>query len=136
MARVIFGQLRAYGYRSLESKALLRWWQFSNSRLRMRIQAQLEEIGESYVFRQVDGRGVVLSILAGEITAMLMEHFAADALHGETPQEAFRVDVGPAVNPTAQLAAGQVNAVVVIRPAPFGEEIVISLVRTSITEPV
>lgn len=136
MARVVYDSLRLYGYRSLESKAAARWWQLSNGRLRMLIQAQLEEIGERYMFRQVDGKGVTLSTLAGEITGMLLEHHRVGALYGATPDQAFRVDVSDAVNPPEQLAAGVVNAVAVIRPAPFGEEVVIEFVRQSITEPV
>lgn len=134
--RDIYGDLRLYGYRTLEPHEDLRWWQLSTMRLRMLIDAQMRQIGERYVFGMVDGKGQTLSRLAGEITGMLLAHHTAGALYGDTPEEAFRVDVGPAVNPPEQLAEGVINAVVVIRPAPFGEQVVIELVRVGITEPV
>jgi len=72
----------------------------------MLIQAQLEEIGERYVLRQIDGKGITLSTMAGEITGMLLAHHRAGALYGASPQEAFRVDVSDAVNPAAHSLRG------------------------------
>jgi phage tail sheath protein FI len=136
MVRLVAGQPRVYGWRSLESKDLARWWQFNTSRLRMLVQAELEVIGERYMFRQVDGRGAVLAAFSGEITSMLLGQYEAGAIYGDTPGEAFRVDVGPSVNSPEDLAQGRVGAVAAIRPSPHGELIEIELVRRSITEPV
>lgn len=133
MARNVFGQVRTYGYRSLADPLGL-WVQFSSSRLRMQIQAEAMDLAEAFVFAQIDGRGRKLAELAGALTGLLLRHYEQGALYGETPDEAFRVDVGSEVNTPESLQAGEVRAVMAVRMSPFGELVVIELVRAPITE--
>lgn len=132
VVRVIAGQPRLYGFRSLSPTTGL-WWQLTNARLRMAVEAQGRAVAEGYLFRQIDGRGHLLSEFAGQLSGMLMGFYTLDSLFGDTPSEAFRVDVGPAVNTVETLADGEIHAVIVIRIAPFAELVVIEIVRASIT---
>lgn len=137
--RLVYGGVRVYGFRTLadpSDAAESNYTLLSNARLYMAIQAVLEAIGERFVFRQIDGRRLVIAEYGGALTGALMPYYEAGALYGDTPGEAFKVDVGPTVNTTATIAAGQLRANVRLRMSPFAEEVLLELVKTRITEAV
>jgi uncharacterized protein len=135
MARLIYGGVRTYGYRTLvDPEATPAWLSLGNARLNMAIVAQAEAIGENYVFTQIDGRGRTLSAFAGELSAMLATFYEEDALYGETPQEAFYVDVGSTVNTPDSIANGELHAVLGVRMSPFAEWVVIEIVKVAVNE--
>lgn len=106
----------------------------SARRLVMAITAKAGEIAGRYVFAQLDGRGRLLGEFAGELAGMLLEYYRADALFGETPNDAFLVDVGDAVNTPETLAAGELHATLALRVSPAAEMVVVEIARTAITE--
>ena len=98
-ARVVYGVVETYGYRSLadqESTDGPNWVSFGWSRLNMEIGAQAESIGERYVFKQIDGRGLTIGQFGSELRAMLQTFYLEGALYGATPEDAFDCDVGAA----------------------------------------
>lgn len=135
MARLIYGGVRTYGYRTcVDPDAVPEWLDFGWARLNMAITAQAEAIGERYVFSQLDGRGRTLSRFGGELSAMLATYYDAGALYGETAAEAFNVDVGGSVNTPETIANGELHAVLEVRMSPFAELVRIEIVKVSTTQ--
>lgn len=135
VAKVVLGGIRTYGYRTLVDPAVDPLnWQLGNSRLRVAITAKAEEIAEEYVFGQIDGKGRAAAAFAGDLTGLLSGYYASGGLYGNTPEEAFRVDVGPSVNTPESIAAGQLRAVVAVRMSPMSERVIIEIVKSPITE--
>jgi phage tail sheath protein FI len=137
VVRYVYGEIRTYGFRTLADPVLeSNWLMLGGSREVMSVAAQGEEILERFVFDQIDGRGLLFSQLDGELTAMLQTEYAANALYGATPGEAFHVDVGSTVNTPASIAAGELRAVVSIRTSPMAEYVVMELVKVPVTQAV
>lgn len=136
LARVINGQVRTYGYRTLVDPSTPAWLMASNARLAMAIKARAEVVAEQFVLRQIDGAGLVISQFNGQLAAMLNEFYVLGALYGATPDDAFRVETGPSVNTEERLANGELHAVLGVRMSPFAERVFIEVAKTPITEPV
>ena len=139
LLRLIYGGVRVYGYRTLSDPSNAtesNWLNLSNARLFMKIQAELDEVAERFVFREIDGRGLTINEYGGELTGVLLPYWQRGSLYGLTPEEAFRVDVGPTVNTETTIANGELRANVALRTSPFAEEVVLEIVKTRITEAV
>jgi len=136
MARLIYGGVRTYGYRTLVDPTGPQgmWESLGWARLNMSIVAQAEAIGEHYVFSQIDGRMKTISSFGSDLRAMLVPMYEAGALYGATPDEAFDVNVGSAVNTPATIANGELHAVIQVRMSPFAEWVVIEIVKVATTE--
>jgi hypothetical protein len=65
---------------------------------------------------------------------VLMAYYIDGSLYGATPDEAFSVDVGPDVNTSVTLAAGELRAVLTVRMSPFAEVVRIEIVKVSIEQ--
>jgi hypothetical protein len=132
MARLIYGGVRTYGYRTVVDPASQpQWLQFGWARLNMGITAEAEAIGEHYVFSQLDGRGHTLSEFGGDLSAMLLGYYTDDSLYGTTPEEAYDVDVGSSVNTPDTIANGELHAVISVRMSPDAEWVVIEIVKVA-----
>jgi hypothetical protein len=136
MARLIYGGVEAYGYRSLvdPNGTDADWLDFGNCRLNMAICAQADVIAERYVFSQLDGRGHTISQFGAELRAMLVPFYEAGALYGTTSEEAFYVDVGAQVNTPETIANRELHAVIEVRMSPFAELVVIEIVKVATTQ--
>lgn len=135
-ARLRYGTVRAYGYRSLSDPngANGQWEQFNHARLNMQIVAESEAIGEGYVFSQLDGRGLTIAAFHGELNGMLKALFDDGALYGDTPDDAFDINTSPSVNTIATIAAGELHAVLSVKMSPHAELVVIEIVKVVLTE--
>ena len=132
MARIVFGGVRTYGYRScVDPVKVPEWLDFGWARLNMGITALAEGIGERYVFTQLDGRGRTMAQFGAELTAMLATFYDLGALYGETAQDAYFVDVGSTINTPETIANGELHAVLEVRMSPFAEWVVIEIVKVS-----
>jgi len=132
MARVVYGGVRTYGYRTcVDPDANPEWLMFGWARLNMAITAEAEAIGEHYVFSQIDGRGHTLAEFGGDLSAMLANYYEEDSLYGTTPQEAYDVDVGSSVNTPATIANGELHAVLSVRMSPDAEWVLIEIVKVA-----
>jgi phage tail sheath protein FI len=135
--RNMFGAPRIYGWRSMvDSVAEPSWLDFGNSRLYMAIAAEANNIAETYVLKEIDGQGIVISAFGGALKGMLIPYFTEGALYGQTPDEAFFVDVGVQVNTPTRLANNELHAVISLRMSPFAELVVIEIVKVGTTESV
>jgi hypothetical protein len=65
---------------------------------------------------------------------VLTGYYNAGSLYGETPDDAFSVDVGESVNTPSTLAAGELRAVITMRMSPFAERVVIEIVKVSVDQ--
>lgn len=111
------------------------WLQASGSRCIMFVRAKGDAILARYAHRQVDGKRVQQGKLQGELAGMLGEMYEPmGALFGDTPQDAFAVDTGPAVNPPEQLQAGLLKAAVAVAVSPGADRVELELTRVAITE--
>lgn len=131
-----YGQIKIYGYRTTADPLTdKRWISFGNSRMHRLVSAQAAEVGERFVLRQIDGKGILLSQLKGALIGeVCLPLFNAGSLFGDTTSEAFSVDVGPTVNTAETLANNEIHAVITLRMSPFGEEVVIEIVKLLVTE--
>lgn len=136
MAKLVYGQVETYGYRSLvdPNGPDAAWLNLGNCRLNMAIVADAGVIGERYVFGQLDGRNRLISQFGGELRAMLVPYYEAGALYGDTADDAFSVNVGPQVNTQQTIANGELHAVLEVRMSPFAELVVIEIVKVATTE--
>jgi hypothetical protein len=134
VARLVYGQVETYGYRTL-APVDSGWANLGNARLNMEIVAKAEAVGERYMFAQIDGRGIRISQFGAELSGMLVPYYDAGSLYGESAHDAFFVDVGPAVNTPATIANGELHAVLGVRMSPFAEFVVIEIVKVATDQP-
>lgn len=130
--RPLFGPITLYGYRTCSTDP--QWRSLADQRLRMEIVTAADIIGEDYVFAQLDGQGHTISAYGGALTGMLAGYYVRGALFGATPDEAFSVNVGNAVNTIETQANGELHAVLGLRMSPFAEVVYIEIVKTPITQ--
>jgi hypothetical protein len=135
--RNMFGAPRIYGWRSMvDPVAEPSWINFGNSRLFMAIAAEANNIAETYVLKEIDGQGIVISAFGGALKGMLIPYFNEGALYGDTPDEAFFVDVGTQVNTPTRIANNELRAVISLRMSPFAELVTLEIVKVGTTEAV
>lgn len=135
VARVIDSKVVTYGYRSLADPTNdPEWVHFSGSREMCSLAQAAGAILRRFVFAQLDGRGHKLAEIHGQLAGLCKKHYDQGALYGETAEEAFEIDTGPAVNPLAQLAAGQVKAAVRARTSPLAEQIEVEITHVNSAE--
>lgn len=133
-AKKVSGQFRNYGFRTLAdltTKPL--WWDLSGSRTVMAYRAMAAAIDEDFVFGQVDGVGTLQGRYQSRLETAAKQLYDAGALYGASPDEAYRVDTSPTVNPVAAIAAGEVTGQVYLKTSPFAEHLVTNITRRAIT---
>lgn len=121
-----------YGYRTLDTVG--GWRSLNHQLLRIAITDEAYLIGEDFLFDLIDGRGQKIAEWGGAISSALHEHWLAGELFGEDAAQAFRVDVGPAVNTPQTLSDGELRASLAVRMSPFAEFVVVEIVKYPITE--
>lgn len=131
----VFGVLENYGFQTVLTQAKDPiYWQANRGRTRMYITAQALSIGENYMFKEIDGRGLLATAFGSDIAAVLQRLYQVGALFGTTPGEAYAVDVGPTVNTPDLVAAGVLKAVASVRISPHAKEVDLELVSVPITQ--
>jgi hypothetical protein len=128
---------RLYGYRTLADSAdpaSWAWESFAAARLRMAIVADLEALGEQFLFAQLDGRGQKIAEFAGACSGVLQQYWARGALYGESAQDAYIVDTGPTVNTPATIQNNELHAKIGIRTSPFNEFSYFEVTKVPVTE--
>lgn len=136
ICRDIFGAMKVYGWRTTADPVNdPRWISLNNSILHRQIVAEAGLVGERFIFRQIDGQGHLIgqfgAALSGEVCLPM---FFAGSFYGNTPDEAYKVDVGPSVNTIDTISNNELRAVISVRMAPFGEEVNIEVVKYLVTE--
>lgn len=134
LAKLVYGGVRTYGFRTVSADT--DWSLLNNSRLLMAVVAHTEGVAERFVFSQLDGKGRKISEFGGDLTGVLIPLWQAGALYGDTARDAFRVDVGSAVNTAETIAAGELRAVLYMRMSPFAEQVKVEIVKVATTSAV
>jgi len=135
VVRMMFGQARTYGYRTLVDPLTdSNWISLGHARLFAILAARGSAIGERYMFDTIDGQGKKIGEFAKDLVAMLQEYYFNGDLYGQTPADAFRVDVGSAVNTPETLANNELHAILAVKMSPFTEYVKIEIVKKPITE--
>lgn len=110
------------------------WVMAPNVRTIMAFVAKAKAVGDLAEFDQVDGQGLALGEFRGGLMAAADELYGVGALYGATPSEARYVNVGPDINPPAQLQQGIMKASVALRISPNARQVQISVVKIPITQ--
>jgi hypothetical protein len=136
LAKSVRGVPTTFGNRTLTNPVTdANWKSFSASRLIMAIAAKAEAVLENYEFAQIDGHGYVFQDLQGDLQGeALMPFYQEDALYGQTPAEAFAVNVGPDVNTQTTIANEEIRAQITARVSPTGEVLSVEIVKVPTTE--
>lgn len=134
--RNVYGTRKVYGWRTTaDPSADPRWINLGNSLLQRAISAEASAVGERFLFRQIDGQNKLLNEFgAALIGEVCMPFYLSGSLFGDTPDAAFKVDVGPSVNTPTTIANNEIHAVISLRMSPFGEEVDIEIVKFLVTE--
>lgn len=131
------GRIVTYGLRTLADQLSDADWSFAgNVRCIMAYVAQAKVIGDEHWGDNIDGQGRELGAFKGDLTAPALDLHTAGALWGNSPAEAFSIDVGPGTNPPDQIALGIMKANVKLRPSGAAEQIKIQIIRTPLTQSV
>jgi len=131
VVRYVYEVVVTYGYRTLANPTTdkLNVW-LSNRRLDTAILAKSMVVGEEFNFRQVDGRGRMLSEFGSALTGrVLMPYWEVGALFGDTAEEAFSVETGEQVNPLKQIAEGLVKAEIKAKRSDLAEQVKLVYVK-------
>jgi len=133
--RRMFGGIRVYGWRSLADPIGDRnWLDFANARLYTELVSQLNNVGENYMFAEIDGpNGVTVNGFHDALAGVMMDHFLAGELFGDTASDAFDVNTGSSVNTLETLANLELHAIVTVVMAPFAEVVQIQIVKRAVT---
>lgn len=137
VARIVYGVVTTYGYRTLANPTTDPNWLFlGGSREVAYVLSKAQAIGETFMFETIDGRGRTIGRWNGALKAVLAEEYARDALYGETMEEAFLVDTGAQVNTPETIAEGQLRAVLAMKVSPTAERVFVEVVKVPTTESV
>lgn len=109
------------------------WRQIPAQLLRLRITDECLLTAEDFIFDLVDGKQLKLAEFKAALVGILQGHFDNNEFFGNTPAEAYSVDV-TSVNTASSLAAGQLNARIGIRVSPTPEFVSIDVVKFPITQ--
>jgi len=134
--RILYGTVTVYGWRStVNANTDPNWIDFGNARQYTKLSAELNQVGQNYVFEDIDGQdGRTIGGFHDVLAGVLMEHYNSRQLFGSTPDEAFSVDTGPSVNTLTNIANLELNAVCYVKMSPFAEHVAIQIVKRSVTE--
>jgi hypothetical protein len=136
IVRRMFGGVRNYGWRALvNATSDPSWVDFGNARLFVALTAELNGIGENYIFLEIDGQdGNTITSFHGALAGVLLNHFYAGDLFGATPDTSFAIDTGPQVNTLQTIANNELHAIVRVKMAPFAEYVVIQIAKRQVTQ--
>jgi hypothetical protein len=109
------------------------FWQANCARARMWLQWNSVDIGLNYEYKSIDGRGRLAKALKTDLEALCKSLWEVDGLYGNSPSDAYAVEVGVSVNTDATVALGELHAVVEARFSLHARTVIIELVTVPIT---
>jgi len=126
--RPVGGVVTLTGYRSVGVDPI--WRQLNIGRLTMEISARIASLMYQYLGAPIDGQGILLSQIGGDVTGYLLDLYNANALYGATAEDAFAVVADFTNNTPETIAAGEVHVNVAITASSAAEQIVINVVTS------
>lgn len=136
VSRRRFGNaIATWGMRTLADQVSDPDWSMApNVRTIMAFTAKAERAMEAYEFAQVDGFGSALGKMQGDLNAIAVELYKVGALYGRTPQDAWLISAGEALNPPSKLREGIVTVEAALKLSPAAEQINVRIVKVPITQ--
>lgn len=132
--KVLGSEIRNNGYFTLADLTKLKhWWDLGGSRVVMDYRAKCAALSEDSDGDTIDGNGEALDRIKSLREGELERLHLVGALFGESPSKAFRVDVGPKLNPLSELQAGRVVVRTFLRTAPHITHVLDQTIRRPIT---
>lgn len=129
-----YGALQLYGFQTKVAQTdTSPYWQANAARARMWLKARALAAGENYMFRPIDGRGLLANGLKTDLDVIAGELYAVNGLYGVTPDEAFQTTVGIQLNTTSTVAQGELNAQIEARFSLHTKRVLIDLVTVPVT---
>jgi hypothetical protein len=110
------------------------FWSAAASRERMALVADCQRAGEPFVFKPIDGKGVLVAKLVGDLQGVIQNHWLTNALYGATAVDAGSVD--PTGNTLASEQAGNLIATLRVRISPPAESVQLALIEVPISQTV
>lgn len=135
--RLIAGSLRLYGWRSL-SQDTTNYYFLSARDLLNRLVVQAESELEEFVFASIDGKGQVLSSIEAQLIGILEPIRAAGGLYerrtdnGDFLDPGYSVNAGASVNTPQSLSTNTINAEMLVRVSPTGENINLTITKVGL----
>lgn len=126
--REVGGVVTLTGFRSVGVEAV--WRQLNIGRLTMEISARISALMYQYLGTPIDGQGILLSQIGGDVTGYLLDLYNANALYGATAEDTFTVVADFTNNTADTAAAGEVHVDVAITASSAAEQIVINVVTS------
>lgn len=120
-------------FRTLEESGTSEWVDLAHTRLERAVRAHARDVGRAMGSRVINRK--TISEFGARLRQRLELVWKAGALFGDTPDEAFRVDVD-SVNDTTSIAAHEVNAAVGLRMSEHAEYVNIDLTKVPIGQEV
>jgi hypothetical protein len=139
--RTIAASTRVYGWRSLSNDPA-NYRMISAADVVNRVVTACKLALEPYVFAAVDGKGQLLSAMAGTLEGVVAPMAVAGGLfplttvrNGQTVvvDPGYKVDTGPSLNTTTSLSADQIRGTVGVRPAPTAALVLLTVNKASVT---
>jgi hypothetical protein len=130
----IYGFLEMYGFQTaVEESTDNPFWQFNCSRGRMYLRARAALRAENYMFRNIDAQGGLAGSLKTDLDEECLALYQANGLFGETPEEAFAVQVGTSINTVDEIAQGHLHGEVEARFSLHAKAVYVDLVTVPVT---
>jgi len=142
MILTIAASTRLYGWRSL-SVDQVNWKMLSYADVVNRVATECIRLVEPYVFAPIDGRGHLLSALAGTLEGIVKPFADAGGLYAWTESDGvggerlvdqgYKVVTGAELNTRTSLGNDEVRGLVTIRPAPTAATVALIINKASVT---
>lgn len=136
--RLIANTVRLYGWRSLSSD-VGNYWFLKDRDLLNNLVVESEKLLEQYVFQPIDAKGHLLSNINGTLTGLVDPISAAGGLYplidqntGQQIDPGYKVVTDNSVNTPATLANNEVRAQLLVRIAPAGGVITLTIVKVGV----
>lgn len=129
--RTIARTTRVYGWRSLSPDE--KNWALLTQRDTINfIVVEAERRLERYVFRTIDGRGLLFAEINADMIAMLDPIRAAGGIYESEDDLGYSVDTGPSVNTVQTIARNEANVAIGARVSPTGATIGLLVTKAGI----
>lgn len=136
--RNMLGGVRLYDWRSLSVDEAN--WKFLSYRDMVNaIAAELADVFESFVGRNIDGRGHLFAEMENTATSIVEPYRRAGALYelrggdGEIVDPGYATSTASPINTPTSIQAGQAHIQVKVRPSPEAEQVVVGIFKASLT---
>jgi phage tail sheath protein FI len=138
VARLFLDEVQTYGNRTLANPLTdALWYEASGSLVMCALASRANEVAQQFELSKLDGHGHKLAEFGSALTAMILDEFyRTDDLFGNSPEEAFSVNVGSDVNTPQTIAARELHAVIEAKTSPGAERVEIEITRVATQEAV